>query len=185
MVTAEERLKILTLIQDGKVTAAEGMRLLEAIDSTQKTRVELIESLKASKKEIKESARKLKEELKSVDLQNAAVKEEIKAETKRIKESIKGMTADIRKVVNESTGMKTPRWVNIHVTDTNTGKERVNVRLPVGVVTAGIKMGARFAPEVEGLNSDVLMEMINTGQTGMVADICDDEDCEHVEVFLE
>ncbi len=140
MVTTEERLKILTLIQDGKVTAAEGMRLLEAIDSTQKTRAELIESLKISKEEIKESARKIKEELKTADRENAAVKEEIKAETKKIKESVKGMKADIRKVVTESSGMKTPRWVNIHVTDTNTGKERVNVRLPVGVVTAGIKM---------------------------------------------
>ncbi len=185
MVTSEERLKILTLIQDGKVTAAEGMRLLEAIDSTQKTRAELIESLKTSKQEIKDSARKIKEELRNADLESNSAKEKIRAEAQEIKASIKEMKADIRKVVAESAGIKSPRWVNIHVTDMNTGKARVNVRLPVGVVTAGIKMGARFAPEVEGLNSEVLMEMINTGQTGMVADICDKDDCEHVEVFLE
>ena len=37
MTTVEERMKILTMIQDGTITAEEGMRLLETIEEPQKT----------------------------------------------------------------------------------------------------------------------------------------------------
>lgn len=130
MATSEERLKILTMIQEGKISAEEGMRLLQALDA-----------------------------------------------------------AD-RKPVNatHTTGTQTgkgARWFRVLVTDTNTGKTRVNVRLPVSVVTAGVKMGAKFSPEVEGLDSARLMEAIRSGETGRIVDVYDQEDGEHVEVFLE
>ena len=65
------------------------------------------------------------------------------------------------------------------------GKVRVNVRLPVGVVSAGLKMGMRFAPQVEGLDLDSLSLMINSGDVGQILDVFDDKDGEHVEVFIE
>ena len=73
----------------------------------------------------------------------------------------------------------------MRVTDTNTGKVRVNVRLPINVVNAGMKMGARFSTEVEGLNMDELVALINSGTIGQIVDVFDEEDGEHVEVFLE
>ena len=54
------------------------------------------------------------------------------------------------------------------MTDSDTGKVRVNVRLPVGVVNAGLKMGMRFAPQVEGLDLDSLSTMINSGEIGTI-----------------
>jgi hypothetical protein len=80
---------------------------------------------------------------------------------------------------------KGARWLRIRITDTHTEKTRVNVRLPINVVTAGIKMGARFSPEVEGLDQKQLMEFIRSGEIGQIVDVYDDEDDEHVEVFLE
>ena len=71
------------------------------------------------------------------------------------------------------------------VTDTDTNKSRVNVRLPIGMVRAGIKMGMRFAPEVEGLDMDMLSEFLRSGEVGKVVDVYDDQDGEHVEVFIE
>jgi hypothetical protein len=73
----------------------------------------------------------------------------------------------------------------VRVTDTGSGKTRVNVRLPVNVLSAGMKMGARFSPEVEGLDMDQLMSLINAGATGQVLDVVDEKDGERVEVFLE
>ena len=73
----------------------------------------------------------------------------------------------------------------MRVTDTNTGRVRVNVRLPINVVSAGMKMGARFSPEVQGLDMDQLMSFIRSGETGQIVDVYDDEDGEHVEVFVE
>ncbi|PKN86494.1 MAG: hypothetical protein CVU46_07440, partial [Chloroflexi bacterium HGW-Chloroflexi-8] len=80
---------------------------------------------------------------------------------------------------------RTARFFRVVVTDTQTGKARVNVRLPISVINAGFKMGARFAPEVEGLNSTDLMAFIRSGTIGRIIDVYDDEDGEHVEVFLE
>jgi hypothetical protein len=71
------------------------------------------------------------------------------------------------------------------VTDTKTGKTRVNVRMPVGLVSAGVKMGARFAPQVEGLDPEELMAFLNAGTIGKIIDVYEEEDGEHVEVFIE
>jgi hypothetical protein len=75
--------------------------------------------------------------------------------------------------------------MRVKVTDVHTGKTRVNVRLPVSLVHAGMKMGARFSPEVQGLDAAQLMQSINSGETGQIFDVYDDEDGEHVEVFIE
>jgi hypothetical protein len=127
MATPEERMRILKMIQDGKITAEEGARLIQALDVQ------------------KPSA-----------------------------------TAD-----SSSGSAKAARWFHVRVTDNNTGKTRVNVRLPVSLLNAGMKMGARFSPEVEGLDMEQLNQFINSGEVGKVVDVVDSEDGEHVEVFIE
>ncbi len=77
------------------------------------------------------------------------------------------------------------RFFRVRVTDTQTGKTRVNVRMPLGMVNAGLRMGMRFSPEVEGLDAERLAEALSSGETGQIVDIFDDEDGEHVEVFIE
>lgn len=130
MVTSNERLKILRLVQDGKISAEEGIELLDLIS-------------------LKNSNRK------------DAVSEP------------------------ESHQRTAAQWFRVVVTDTNSGKTRVNMRLPVSLVNAGMKMGARFSPQVEGLDRNTLMEFLNSGSTGKVIDVFKDDDGEHVEVFIE
>ena len=77
------------------------------------------------------------------------------------------------------------RWFRVRVTDTHTGRVRVNIRLPITVVTTGFKLGARFSPEVEGLDMTMLMDSIRAGETGKIVDMIDDQAGEQVEVFLE
>lgn len=129
MATSEERLKILKMIQEGKITAGEGMQLLQALAESNPHL-----PLKAD-----------------------------------------GLTQPARGA----------RWFRVRVTDTNTRKVRVNVRMPVNVLTAGFKLGARFSPEIDGLDANTLMEAIRSGETGLIADVFDEKDGEHVEVFLE
>lgn len=132
MATMEERMKILKMIQEGKITAQEGAELLEALDGKSSTKAEPQSPPTAS-----------------------------------------------------SSGGREPHWFRVLVTDTETGKVRVNMRLPVSLVNAGMKMGARFAPEIQGLDNDQLMEHLRSGETGRIIDVTDDEDGEHVEVFIE
>lgn len=128
MTSSEERMRILQMIQDGTISAEDGIRLMDSIEKSEKV----------------------------------TGREEATTEKSQM-----------------------ARFFRIRVTDSNTGKTRVNVRLPVSVVNSGIKMGARFAPEVEGLNTTELMQFIREGTIGKIVDVYDDEDGEHVEVFLE
>ena len=129
MIRSEERMKVLRMVESGKITAAEATQLLEALDEAPTT-------AKNSPPPLPPAA-------------------------------------------------MGGRWFRVRVTDSDTGKVRVNVRLPVSVVSAGLKMGMRFAPQVEGLDLDALTVMINSGEIGQIVDVMDDKDGEHVEVFLE
>jgi hypothetical protein len=129
MATTEERVKILKLVQDGKISADQGVQLLEALQDPLKHKAE--------------------------------------------------------GPAGQPKGTQVARWFRVSVTDTDTGKVRVNVRLPVKLITAGVKMGARFSPEVEGLDMDQLMTLIKAGEIGKIVDVVDEKDGEHVEVFLE
>ncbi len=78
------------------------------------------------------------------------------------------------------------KWFRVRVTDLRTGKRKVNVNIPLGLVDVGMKMGAKFAPAgVEGLDMNQIIAAIKSGGQGKVVDVEDEEDGEHVEVFIE
>lgn len=128
MATVEERMKILKMVEDGKITAEDGARLLAALDDSRR------------------SARPQSPPL--------------------------GTTGS-------------GRWLRIRVTDISNGRPKVNVNLPMGLVNVGLKMGAKFAPEVQGMDVQQIADAINSGMTGKIIDVTDDEDGEHVEIYVE
>jgi hypothetical protein len=77
------------------------------------------------------------------------------------------------------------RWLRIRVTDMATGRSKASVQIPIGLVDAGMKIGAHFAPEVEGVDMSNVMDAVRAGVTGRIIDVTDDEDGEHVEIFVE
>lgn len=78
-----------------------------------------------------------------------------------------------------------PRWLRIRVTDTRTGRSKASVQIPLALVDAGMKIGAHFAPEVEGVDMTNVMDALRMGVTGKIIDVTDDEDGEHVEIYVE
>jgi hypothetical protein len=78
-----------------------------------------------------------------------------------------------------------PRWLRIRVTDVRSGRSKASVQIPLALVDAGIKIGAHFAPEVEGVNMSNVMEAVRSGMTGKIIDVTDEEDGEHVEIYVE
>jgi hypothetical protein len=134
VVTSEERLKILNLVQQGKITPQEGIRLLEALDKSRAPQ----------------------------------------------------HTFPLpQPPPPPAVGLSGPRWLRVRITDTASGKTRVNVRLPVGVLNAGVKMGARFSPEIKQEQMGEILDAIRAGEVGQVVDVYNDEDGEHIEVLLE
>ena len=78
-----------------------------------------------------------------------------------------------------------PRWLRIRVTDVRTGRSKASVQIPLALVDAGMKIGAHFAPEVEGVNMSNVMEALRSGVTGKIIDVTDEQDGEHVEIYVE
>jgi hypothetical protein len=122
--SAEERIKILKMIEEGKITAEEGTRLIGALNKQKK--------------------------------QTPTPSEE------------------------------GPRWLRVRVLDLRTGKESVRINLPIGLVNVGMRMGARFIPDIE---QETLMEdlaqALSRGMTGKILDIVDEEEGQRVEIFVE
>src|SRR5512143_155365 len=125
MATAEERMKILKMIEEGKLSAEDGAKLLAA----------LAEGRQASQASSRAAA--------------------------------------------------AGRWLRIRVTDIATGRSKASVQIPLGLIDAGMKIGAHFAPEVEGVDMSNVMEAVRSGMTGKIIDVTDDEDGEHVEMYVE
>jgi len=66
-----------------------------------------------------------------------------------------------------------------------TGKTKVNVNLPMGLVDMGLRFGAQFAPDLADFNMDELMAAIEEGAQGKILEVEDAEDGERVEIFIE
>jgi hypothetical protein len=77
------------------------------------------------------------------------------------------------------------RFLRVQVTNLNTGVAKVNVTIPLRLVSVGLRMAERFAPEFEEFNIAELEEMIVSGAMGKLVEVVDSEDNERVEVYVE
>jgi hypothetical protein len=60
------------------------------------------------------------------------------------------------------------------------------VNIPLSLVDIGLKMGAKFSPVgLEGLDMNQIMAAVKSGGQGKIVDVEDEEDGEHVEVYIE
>ena len=121
--TSEERIKILKMVEEGKLTPDEAARLLSTLGKSERRRV---------------------------------------------------AAADVES-----------RWLRVRVTDLASGKPKVNVNIPMRLVNVGLRVGARFIPDMEGVELGDLSQAIKEGMTGKIIDVVDEEDNERVEIFAE
>ncbi len=125
MASSEERIKILQMIQDGKITADEGAKLLAALSHG---------------------------------------KQRSPRPASRVADS---------------------RYMRVRVTDTFSGKTKVSVNLPLGLVDAGLNIAANFMPDLGENTATEIGEAIREGLTGKIVDVFDEEDGEHIEIYIE
>jgi len=78
---------------------------------------------------------------------------------------------------------KMPSYLRVRVTDLETGRQKIDMRMPWSLVNVGINMGARFAREE--IKVDDFVEAIQAGAEGKIVDVVDEEDSERVEIFVE
>ena len=77
-----------------------------------------------------------------------------------------------------------PSWFRVQVNDLGTGKSKVKVSIPFGMLRFGLDIGRRFAPELEELDLEQLYSFAGS-EDGLLVDVQDEEDGEHVRIFVE
>jgi len=125
MASSEERKKILQMIQDGKISADDGAKLLAALSQGSKRRATTYSRAGDS------------------------------------------------------------RYMRVRVTDTFSGKTKVSVNLPLGLVDAGLNIASNFMPDLGENTAMDISDAIREGLTGKIVDVFDEEDGEHIEIFIE
>lgn len=125
MTTAEERMKVLKMINEGKITAEEGAKILKAL-------------------------------------------------TPPSAKPTKGQSGKAR-------------WLRVHVTDMAAGKTKVKVNLPLKLMNVGLDIASQFAPEElsDAQMLEAIKEALNEDMLGKIVDVIDEEDQEHIEIFIE
>jgi len=76
-------------------------------------------------------------------------------------------------------------YFHVHVTNLETGADKVNVTIPMGLVKVGLRMAERFAPEFEDFDLAELEEVITSGVSGKLVEVTDTGDGERVEIYVE
>jgi hypothetical protein len=77
------------------------------------------------------------------------------------------------------------RGLHVRVTDLDTGRPKVTVNLPMSLVQVGLSFGSRFAPELDGLDWQAIVDALNDETTGRLVEVEDLEKGERVEVYAD
>jgi len=77
------------------------------------------------------------------------------------------------------------RWMHIRVSDLATGRQRVNVNLPLTWVQIGMKIGARYSADVPDIDWNDLAQQIQAGANGKLIEVEDLDDNERVEIYVD
>lgn len=88
-------------------------------------------------------------------------------------------------VAKDKSPVREPRWLRIYVGDLSTGKTKVKLNIPFGMVKFGLGMAQLFAPQEYSANLAQVETMIAEADSGLLVDVQDVEDNEHVRIYFE
>ncbi len=129
MTAPEERMQILRMVSEGKLTAEEAADLMTELDQTQ--------------------------------------------------------TGGATRSASSHLGEGKARWLRIYVTDGRSGKNNINLRIPLSVAKTGLKVAGRYSPQLEGLDMAELARLFDEGERGPIVDVADDDGNQKVQIYLE
>jgi hypothetical protein len=77
-----------------------------------------------------------------------------------------------------------PRWLNVRVTDSASGRKRVSVKIPLALARIGLRVGAKFVPEMDEMDWEQVLSEISSGEVDMIIEVNDEQSGEQVQVFI-
>ena len=130
MPSSEERMMILRMVEEGKITPEEGARLLSAMGE---------------------------------------------------REQAEAQPAQQARTESTYEPVGSGRYFRVRVSNAATGKQKVNVNIPLSLVEYGL----RFVPSSANVNVQAVRTALRDGISGRIVDVMDEEKGDHVEVFID
>lgn len=136
-VPEDERIRILRMVEEGKISASEGVSLLDALG--------------------------------------------------RKSRRVAGVSTGPGSIAAQDSGSAGgPRWFRVRVTHADSGRSKASINIPLSLMDWGLRIGAQFAPEVGQVDLRELNRILDQdGVGGKIIDVLDEDDNEHVEIFVE
>ena len=91
---------------------------------------------------------------------------------------------DIIKMEQQDSEDSRPTWFHVRVSDLKSGKNRVTVNIPLRLIGMGLNIGRRFAPELDGMDWNEIKSTLSE-EKGVLVDVEDEEDGEHVLIYID
>jgi hypothetical protein len=161
------RTEVLELLARGKIDIDEAVKLL---DQPESAAAEVVKS--ESLTDINSTSK--------VDVDNGMAAEKISV----LNDNLDVEIEDIPEPADKPS-IREPRWLRIHVGDLTTGKSKVKVNIPFGMVKFGLGLAQLFAPQEYGSNLEQIGNMMAEADSGVLVDVQDVEDNEHVRIYVE
>lgn len=170
----KERNEILEMLAQGKITAHEAIDLLDgkSVEALGESDADDVAGLK-----VEESTAAMAYATPAVDTIKSSVSQSSDPFKIRITED------DLQ--LKEKNGQR-PRWLKIRVRDLGTGRNKVNITLPLGFVSFGLGIAQRFGADFDDdHNINDMWQMLKEGERGVLVDVEDEEDNEQVQIYLD
>jgi hypothetical protein len=154
MASSEERMMILRMVEEGKLSPDEGARLLTALGEQQ------------AEPEMAGAAGGMAGGFASgSDAGSTSY----------------GDTASYSATFDGANSNLTNRVFRVRVTNGMTGKQKVDINIPLSLVDFGL----RFVPQSSKMDVQKVRDAIYSGVRGRIVDVMDNEKGDHVEIFIE
>lgn len=76
-----------------------------------------------------------------------------------------------------------PNWLHIRVDDHDSGRSKVQVNIPLGLLKFGAKLGRELVPELSKADWELLRSSLQSGE-GVLVDVENERQGERVQVYL-
>lgn len=171
-----DRNGILEMLAEGKISAAEAINLLDGKSGKGFEGLPAEEPIDSLKDEEAASALKGDE----------VIFEEIRTDASKKPDAFAGIKIDAHDILPAESNGQRPRWLKIRVRDLGSGRNKVSVTLPLGLVSFGLGIARRFGADFDDEhNIDQMWQMMKEGERGVLVDVEDEEDNEQVQIYLD
>ena len=202
---SEEQLRILKMIEEKKISAEDGAKLLNALNTAQAARERAAQAQDAARAERNRwdaggwgwgnsgptpptppvppvpPVPPMDPFAFAFGRSGRSAREDAR-ERRRGRRDTESLESDVR----ESTGGA--RFFRIKVSDPENDRTMVNVNLPIGLVNFGLKLASRYIPEDSGLDFEAINQAVQEGAIGKIIDVqqgTEDEPGVRVEIYVD